>query len=55
MMNSVVYVDSTQSASHESGDIIKSGAKIHAEIGEVILGAKEALSSRRTVFKSLGN
>lgn len=54
MRNSVVYVDSTQSASHESGDIIKSGAEIYAEIGEVIRGGKEALISKRTIFKSLG-
>lgn len=54
MQTSIVYVDSTQSASHESGDIIKSGAGVYAEIGEVILGTKEAMSSQRTIFKSLG-
>ena len=29
-------------------------AKIYAEIGEVIIGKKEAFPSKTTVFKSLG-
>jgi thiomorpholine-carboxylate dehydrogenase len=55
MNNSVVYVDSFLSATKESGDVIKSGAKIYAEIGEVILGNKKAEITKRTIFKSLGN
>lgn len=55
MNNSVVYVDSFLSANKESGDVIKSGAQIYAEIGEVILGNKKAEITTRTVFKSLGN
>lgn len=54
MNNSVVYVDSTLSASNESGDVIKSRAAIYAEIGEVLNGNKKAEKSQRTVFKSLG-
>ncbi|XP_046658134.1 ketimine reductase mu-crystallin-like isoform X1 [Daphnia pulicaria] len=54
MNNSVVYVDSFLSANKESGDVIKSGAQIYAEIGEVILGNKKAEITTRTVFKSLG-
>lgn len=55
MNTSTVYVDSILSATKESGDIIKSGAKIYGEIGEVISGNKKAEVNQRTVFKSLGN
>jgi thiomorpholine-carboxylate dehydrogenase len=55
MNNSTVYVDSFLSATKESGDVIKSGAKIYAEIGEVILGTKKAEINKKTIFKSLGN
>ncbi|XP_057379305.1 ketimine reductase mu-crystallin-like [Daphnia carinata] len=54
MNNSVVYVDSVVSATQESGDVIKSGAEIYGEIGQVVLGKVEAEISKRTVFKSLG-
>ena len=54
MNKSVVYVDSVLSAAKESGDVIKSGAKIYGEIGEVLLGHKKAETAVRTVFKSLG-
>nr|XP_050038813.1 ketimine reductase mu-crystallin-like [Dermacentor andersoni] len=54
MRQAVVYVDSTEGARTESGDVIISGADIFAEIGEVVLGAKENRRSDTTVFKSLG-
>ncbi|XP_075544304.1 uncharacterized protein LOC142578698 isoform X2 [Dermacentor variabilis] len=54
MRQAVVYVDSTEGARAESGDVIISGADIFAEIGEVVLGAKENRRSDTTVFKSLG-
>lgn len=54
MNKSVVYVDSVLSATKESGDVIKSGATIYAEIGEIVLGSKKAEKTQRTVFKSLG-
>jgi len=54
MLSSVVYVDSKEGALSESGDIIQSKAPIYAEIGEVILGLKEAFPQKTTIFKSLG-
>lgn len=54
MRQAVVYVDSTEGARTESGDVIISGAPIYAEIGEVVLGTKENRRSDTTVFKSLG-
>lgn len=54
MLKSVVYVDSVEGALSESGDIVQSGARIYAEIGEVVLGTKENHRNEMTVFKSLG-
>nr|XP_015927630.1 ketimine reductase mu-crystallin isoform X2 [Parasteatoda tepidariorum] len=54
MHSSVVYVDSYEGAKKESGDIIKSGAEIYAEIGEVVSGTKKAYPEKTTIFKSLG-
>ncbi|XP_061455186.1 ketimine reductase mu-crystallin isoform X2 [Rhineura floridana] len=54
MKNSGLYVDSREAALRESGDVILSGAKIFAELGEVVLGTKPALCEKTTVFKSLG-
>lgn len=54
MLSSIVYVDSKEGALAESGDIIQSKAPIYAEIGEVILGLKEAFPQKTTIFKSLG-
>ncbi|KAJ6659774.1 hypothetical protein lerEdw1_018490 [Lerista edwardsae] len=54
MRNSVLYVDSREAALQESGDVILSGAKIFAELGEVLLGTKPAQREKTTVFKSLG-
>ncbi|XP_048351290.1 ketimine reductase mu-crystallin isoform X2 [Sphaerodactylus townsendi] len=54
MRDSVLYVDSKEAALRESGDVILSGAKIFAELGEVLLGTKPALCEQTTVFKSLG-
>ncbi|XP_062999176.1 ketimine reductase mu-crystallin isoform X1 [Elgaria multicarinata webbii] len=54
MRNSVLYVDSREAALRESGDVILSGAKIFAELGEALLGTKPALCEKTTVFKSLG-
>lgn len=54
MRSSVVYVDSKEGALVESGDVIISQAEIYAEIGEVVLGKKEAFPGKTTVFKSLG-
>ena len=51
-MNATVIVDSRAAAEVESGDILLSGAKIHAELGELLNG--QAAPGGRIVFKSLG-
>ena len=52
--NSVVFVDSREAAMKESGDVILSGAKIHAELGEALAGKIDSRASKTTIFKSLG-
>ncbi|XP_065309496.1 ketimine reductase mu-crystallin-like isoform X2 [Dermacentor albipictus] len=54
MRKAVVYVDSSDWARTESGDIVLSGAEIFGEIGDVVLGTKENKRAETTVFKSLG-
>ncbi|XP_072312371.1 ketimine reductase mu-crystallin [Eucyclogobius newberryi] len=54
MMQAVVYVDSREGATTESGDVILSGVDVFAEIGDVINGTKPAFREKTTVFKSLG-
>ena len=66
VMRNVIFVDSREAAMKESGDVILSGAKIHAELGEALagkidnperIGAREDFRSRAnetTIFKSLG-
>lgn len=54
MQNSVVFVDSREGALKESGDVILSGAKIYAELGEALAGKVPAQANKTTVFKSLG-
>jgi ornithine cyclodeaminase/alanine dehydrogenase-like protein (mu-crystallin family) len=53
-MTNVVFVDSREGGMKESGDIILSGAKIYAELGESLAGKIPARSNETTVFKSLG-
>jgi len=53
-MANVLVVDSREAALKESGDVILSKAKIHAEAGEIFDGSKTASASETTVFKSLG-
>jgi ornithine cyclodeaminase/alanine dehydrogenase-like protein (mu-crystallin family) len=54
MQNSVVFVDSREGALKESGDLILSGAKIYAELGEALAGKVPAQANKTTIFKSLG-
>ncbi|XP_068102976.1 ketimine reductase mu-crystallin [Hyperolius riggenbachi] len=54
LKNCVLYVDSTEAAQKESGDIVLSGASIFGEIGEILNGTKPACSDQTTVFKSVG-
>jgi ornithine cyclodeaminase/alanine dehydrogenase-like protein (mu-crystallin family) len=43
-----------QGALKESGDVILSGAKIYAELGEALAGKVPAQANKTTIFKSLG-
>jgi len=53
-MSNVVFVDSREGAMKESGDVILSGTKIYAELGEALVGKVPSRSSETTIFKSLG-
>jgi ornithine cyclodeaminase len=54
-MKNVLVVDSCESAEQEAGDVILSGAKVNAEIGEILAGTRAAPATGMTVvFKSLG-
>jgi ornithine cyclodeaminase/alanine dehydrogenase-like protein (mu-crystallin family) len=53
-MANVVFVDSREAAMKESGDVILSGAKIYAELGEALAGKVPSCASETTIFKSLG-
>jgi ornithine cyclodeaminase/alanine dehydrogenase-like protein (mu-crystallin family) len=54
VMRNVVFVDSREGALKESGDVILSGAKIYAELGEALTGKVPTRASETTIFKSLG-
>lgn len=54
MKESVVFVDSREGAQKESGDVILSGAKIYAELGEALAGKVPTRANETTIFKSLG-
>src|SRR5881397_2718860 len=53
-MSNVVFVDSREGALKESGDVILSGAKIYAELGEALAGKVPTRADETTIFKSLG-
>jgi ornithine cyclodeaminase/alanine dehydrogenase-like protein (mu-crystallin family) len=53
-MTNVVFVDSREGACKESGDVILSGAKIYAELGEALAGKLPTRANETTIFKSLG-
>jgi len=53
-MANVVFVDSREAAIKESGDVILSGTKIYAELGETLAGKVPPHANETTVFKSLG-
>jgi ornithine cyclodeaminase/alanine dehydrogenase-like protein (mu-crystallin family) len=53
-MRNVVFVDSREGATKESGDVILSGAKIYAELGEALAGKVPLRANMTTIFKSLG-
>ena len=54
VMANVILVDSREAALKESGDVILSGAKIYAELGEALTGKITARTNETTIFKSLG-
>ena len=53
-MSNVVFVDSREGALKESGDVILSGTKIYAELGEALAGKVPSRATETTIFKSLG-
>jgi thiomorpholine-carboxylate dehydrogenase len=54
-MKNALVVDSRESAQQEAGDVILSGAKVDAEIGEILAGTRPRPALGATVvFKSLG-
>src|SRR5438067_3889560 len=53
-MSNIVFVDSREGALKESGDVILSGAKIYAELGEAFAGKVPSRANETTIFKSLG-
>ena len=54
MRKSVIFVDSHEAAMKESGDVILSGVKIYAELGETFAGKIDSRANQTTIFKSLG-
>lgn len=54
-MRNIVVADSRESAEHEAGDVMLSGAKVYAEIGEILAGTRPKPAAGATViFKALG-
>jgi thiomorpholine-carboxylate dehydrogenase len=54
-MKNVVVADCRESAEKESGDVMLSGAKVYAELGEILAGTKPLPQRGATVvFKALG-
>ncbi|HMF45430.1 MAG TPA: ornithine cyclodeaminase family protein [Candidatus Udaeobacter sp.] len=53
-MSNVVFVDSREGAMKESGDVILSGTKTYAELGEALANKVPSRANETTIFKSLG-
>jgi ornithine cyclodeaminase/alanine dehydrogenase-like protein (mu-crystallin family) len=53
-MQCCLIAESRQGAEHESGDVILSNAKVHAEIGEILVGTAQLPPQDRRIFKSVG-
>ena len=54
VLGSVVIAESRQCVERESGDVRLSGAKVAAEIGEILSGNASVPRGKRIVFKSVG-
>jgi ornithine cyclodeaminase/alanine dehydrogenase-like protein (mu-crystallin family) len=53
-MANVVVVESREAAHDQCGDVILSGARIYAELGEILAGDRPARADETTVFDSVG-
>jgi ornithine cyclodeaminase/alanine dehydrogenase-like protein (mu-crystallin family) len=53
VMDAAIVVESREAAMRESGDILKSGARVYAELGELLAGSVTLPAGRR-VYKALG-
>ena len=53
-MRNLVVVDSRDAVVRESGDVLLSGAKIYAELGEVLAGSKPVPRRETSIFESVG-
>ncbi len=53
-MRETLIVGSRDAAMKEAGDVILSGASIHAEAGEILGGSVSLDPARTTIFKSVG-
>jgi len=54
MLGSFVVAECRHCAERESGDVLLSGARVQAEIGQILAGTAAAPHDRRIVFKSVG-
>ncbi len=54
MRQAVVVVDTREGVMRESGDVLLSGATIHAELGEILAGRSDVPAGATTVFESVG-
>jgi thiomorpholine-carboxylate dehydrogenase len=54
MLSSTVIAEGRSAVESESGDVRLSGARVHAEIGQVLSGAAQVPAGTRIVFKSVG-
>ncbi len=54
VMDAAIVVESREAALRESGDILKSGARVYAELGELLAGSVALPAGRRIVYKALG-
>ncbi len=53
-MSNVIVVDSREASLAEAGDIIRTGAMIHAEVGEIFEGRASVPPGATVIFKSNG-
>jgi thiomorpholine-carboxylate dehydrogenase len=54
VMRGWLIAESRQGAENESGDVLLSGARVYAELGEILSGAVPPPPDGRRVFKSVG-